>query len=300
MKRALAFVITLIAAVAAFEALAARRINAGDPELVGVEIYDALKRASLAGRDVERIYVGDSVARQFFSPGAEPHPRVRFLTTNATISIAGDYYLLEEAFRRNPNARDIVLVSRPENLQVNLDTPGNQDYFSAFFHGPREIREVWHVKHDTRLALAQAVHGVLPGVMALNNLWRQHPPALTRRADPRVRDVITVPTVVTLSEIAARFLPRIAALAASRGGTLRVVSVPLPETEPWADPSNIFSAPILYLPRAAFFGDGVHLGPLGMKSCAGTSIARRFAEVHGLLADLAAAQVPAAERCEGS
>jgi hypothetical protein len=298
-KRAAAFLVTLIAAVAAFEALAERRIRSGDSELVGVEIYDALRRAESPGPEVERIYVGDSVARQFFPPGAEPHPRVRFLTTNATISIAGDYYLLEKAFRQNPSARDIVLVSRPENLQVNLDTPGNQDYFSAFFHEPAQIRDVWDVKHDTRLAVAQAVHGLLPGVMALNNLWRQDPPALTRRALPRDRGVITVPTVVTLSEIAARFLPRIAALAAARGGTLRVVSVPLPDSEPWVDPSGLYSAPIMYLPRAVF-GDGVHLGPPGMKSCAGTAIARRFAEVHGLLADSPAAQVPAAERCEGS
>lgn len=297
MKRPLVFVVTLIAAVAALEAFAGRRIAARDPALVGVEIYDALERAAAPGPDVERIYIGDSVARQFFPPGGEPHSRVRFLTTNATISIAGDYYLVEEAFRNSPKARDVVLVSRPENLQVNLDTPGNQDYFSAFFHRPREVRDLWRLKHDSRLALAQTVHGVLPGVMALNNMWRQNPPALARRGNLRVRDVILVPTVVTLSEIAASYLPRIRALAASRGGTLRLISVPLPDTEPWADPSGLFSDRIHYLGRERF-GDGVHLGPIGMKSCAGTALARRFAEIHGLLADLPNALVPAGQRCE--
>lgn len=299
MKRAFAFLVTLIAAVAVFEVFAARRIAAGDPDLVGAEIYDALTRAAAPGPDVERIYVGDSVARQFFPPGGEPHARVRFLTTNATISLAGDFYLVEQAFRHSPNARDVVLVSRPENLQVNLDTPGNQDYFSAFFHQPGEIRDVWTVKHDTRLALSQIVHGLLPGVMATNNLWHQNPPGLARRSNPRVRDVILVPTTVTLSTIAAHFLPRIRALAAARGGTLRVISVPLPDTEPWVDPAGIFNDAILYLPRTTF-GDGVHLGPVGMKSCAGTTIARRFAELHGLLADLPAALVPASQRCEGN
>jgi hypothetical protein len=298
-KRALAFVITLVCAIAAFEAWAERRIAAGDPDLVGVEIYDALKRAAISSPGVERIYVGDSVARQFFSPGTEPHERVRFLTTNATISIAGDYYLLEEAFRRNPGARDIVLVSRPENLQVNLDTPGNQDYFSAFFNAPGQVKDVWHVKRDSRLASSQIVHSVLPGVMAVNNMWRQDPRALKRRVAHRERDVILVPTVVTLSDIAAYYLPRIEALAVSRGGNLRVISVPLPDTEPWTDPAGIFDAPILYLPRADF-GDGVHLGPIGMKSCAGTGIAARFAARYGLVADLPVAQAPPAERCEGS
>ena len=299
MKRALAFLVTLAAVVAVFEAFAERRLEAGDPNLVGIEIYDALARAAAPGPDVERIYVGDSVARQFFPPGGEPHSRVRFLTTNATISLAGDFYLVEQAFRHSPKAHDVILIARPENLQVNLDTPGNQDYFSAFFHRPAEIREVWSVKHDARLALSQIVHGILPGVMATNNQWRQSPPGLTRASNPRVRDVILKPTTVTLSTIAAHFLPRLRALAATRGGTVRVISVPLPDTEPWADPAGIYNDAIHYLPRAVF-GDGVHLGPVGMKSCAGTRIARQFAELHGLLADLPVALVSADQRCEGS
>lgn len=276
--------------------IAERRVAADPTDLVGAEIYDVLQRAAAPGPDVERVYVGDSVARQFFPPGGEPHPRVKFLTTNATITIAGDYYLAEEAFRRCPRARDIVLVTRPEKLQTNLDPPDHQDYFSAFFHRPGEIREMWSVKHDRRLALAQAVQLALPGMMAINNLWRQNPKALTR-ASYRVRDVIVVPTLVSLSPVAAHFLPRLRALAASRGGTLRIVSVLLPDTEPWADRDHIFDDGIGYLPRETF-GDGVHVGPVGMKSCAGTSIARRFSEAHGLLEDLPRAQVPADQRCE--
>ncbi len=296
MKRAAAFLVILIAVVAAFEAIAERRIAARDPDLVGLEIYDVLNWAAQPGPDVERVYVGDSVARQFFPPGGEPHPRVKFLTTNATITIAGDYYLAEEAFRQCPRARDIVLVTRPEKLKTNLDPPDHQDYFSAFFHRPEEIRELWSVKHDRRLAVGQAVHLVLPGVMALNNVWRQNPKALTRTSF-RIRDVIVVPTLVSLSPVAAHFLPRLRALAASRGGTLRIVSVPLPDTEPWADRDRLFDDAIMYLPRDVF-GDGVHLGPIGMKSCAGTGIARRFSEAHGLLADLPRALVPADQRCE--
>lgn len=299
MKRALAFFVTLVAAVAAFEVFAERRLVATNHELVGVEIYDVLERASMPRPDVERIYIGDSVARQFFAPGDEPHGRVLFLTTNATVSLAGDYYLVEEAFQRSPNARDIVLVTRPEKLQTNLDPPDHQDYFSAFFHRPTEIAEVWRVKHDRRLAVSQATHWLLPGVMAMNNVWRQNPKALAHKSAPRQRDVIVVPTTVALSPVSAHFIPRLQGLARSRGGTLRVVSVPLPETEPWTDPSRIFDDEILYLPRDVF-GDGVHLGPVGMKPCAGTAIARRFAELHGLAADLPLPKVPAGQRCEGS
>lgn len=295
--RALAFVVTLIAAVAVFEAFAERSIAANHADLVGVEIYDVLERATRPSVDVERIYVGDSVARQFFPPGGEPHLRVRFLTTNATISLAGDYYLVEEAFRYCPNARDIVLVTRPEKLQTNLDLSDHQDYFSAFFHRPDEITELWRVKGDRRLTASQAAHWLLPGAMAINNSWRQDPRALTRRGAVRARDVILVPTTVGLSPVAAHFVPRLRALAAARGGTLRIVSVPLPDTEPWADPSRILNDAIMYLGRERF-GDGVHIGPVGMKSCAGTAIARRFAEWHGLLADLPLAQVPADQRCE--
>lgn len=298
MKRALAFLVTLIAAVAVLERVAERSVAANTADLIGVEIYDVLSRAAQPGPAVERVYVGDSVARQFFPPGGEPHARVRFLTTNATISLAGDYYLVEDAFRHCPNARDIVLVTRPEKLQTNLDPPDHQDYFSAFFHRPDEITELWRLKGDRRLAASQAAHWLLPGVMAINNLWRQDPRALTRRGAIRQRDVILVPTAVALSSVAAHYVPRLRALAAARGGTLRIVSVPLPETEPWIDPSRIFTDDIMYLARESF-GDGVHLGPIGMRSCAGTAIARRFAEAHGLLDDLPRAQVPADQRCGG-
>jgi hypothetical protein len=296
LKRAPVFVVTLAAAVLVFEALAERRIAADPSVLVGVEIYDVMRRAAEPGPNVERIYVGDSVARQFFPPGGEPHGRVRFLTTNATVSLAGDFYLAEEAFRRCPKARDIVIVSRPEKLQTNLDPADHQDYFSAFFHRPDEIAELWRVKHDRRLAVAQVVYSALPGIMAINNLWRQSPAPLTRRNPVRPRDVILVPTPVALSPVSAHFVARLRSLAAARGGRLRIVSVPLPDTEPWADASKIFDDDIMYLPRG-MFGDGVHLGPVGMKSCAGTEIAERFAALHGLTADLPRAQAPADERC---
>jgi hypothetical protein len=130
--------VTLIALVAIVEALAERRIAADPSDLVGVEIYDVLKRAAQPGPDVERVYVGDSVARQFFPPGGEPHARVRFLTTNAIVSLAGDYYLAEEAFRHCPNARDIVIVSRPEKLQTESRFgPPPRITSARFFIGPR-------------------------------------------------------------------------------------------------------------------------------------------------------------------
>jgi hypothetical protein len=295
-RRAAVFLVTLLAAVAIAERAAERRIAADPSDLVGVEIYDVMRRAAEPGPDVERIYIGDSVARQFFPPGGEPHARVRFLTTNATISLAGDFFLAEEAFRHCPNARDIVIVSRPEKLLTNLDPPDHQDYFSAFFHRPAEIGELWRVKHDWRLTKAQMVHWTLPGLMAINNLWRQNPPALARRTPVFPRGVILVPAPVALSRVSAHFLPRLRSLAAARGGRVRVVSVPLPQTEPWADPSRILDDEIMYLPRDTF-GDGVHLGPVGMKSCAGTEIGRRFAAAHGLTADLPRAQVPADQRC---
>jgi hypothetical protein len=296
LRRAPVFLVTLAAAVIGVEALAERRIAADPSDLVGVEIYNVIRHAAEPCPDVERVYIGDSVARQFFPPGGEPHSRVRFLTTNATISLAGDFFLAEDAFRHCPNARDIVIVSRPEKLKINLDPADQQDYFSAFFHRPDEISELWRVKHDRRLAVAQMVHAALPGIMAINNLWRQSPRALTRNNPVHPRDVILVPTPVALSPIAAHFLPRLRSLAAARGGRVRVVSVPLPDTEPWADSARIFDDQIMYLARGTF-GDGVHLGPLGMKSCAGTEIGRRFAAAHGLTADLPQPKVPADQRC---
>lgn len=284
----LLFLSGLALVLAQFESVAHQRIvDAGGANIIGADVYAVLQRVSVPGPEVERVYVGDSVGRQFFPAGQEPNPRLRFLTSNATIGLAGNYYMLEEVFRVSPKARDIVLVARPELLKGNLDPPFTSDYFSGFFHTPAQIAEMWRVKHDPRLTVSQVSRWLLPSTLMINSAWRQQPrgfhatvPGFERRSRAGTFDI-------ELSTTGAYFLKRMRALAESRGGTLRVISVPMPDDQVYADPLKVLTEPITYVERGAF-GDGVHVSTLanGVHWCVGATIARRFAEAYGLSADL--------------
>lgn len=283
------FIAGLSVVLAKFESIAHQRIlDAGGENIVGADVYDVvMRRATVPGPDVERVYIGDSVGRQFFPAGQEPNARLRFLTSNATIGLAGDYYILEDAFRLLPKARDIVLIARPELLKVNLDPPFTSDYFSGFFHTPARIAEVWRVKHDLQLTASQISRFLLPSTLMINSAWRQQPrgfhatvPGFERRSRAGAHDV-------ELSSTGAYFLGRMRALAAGRGGTLRVISVPLADDQQWSDPGGYFTEPFMFVERGAF-GDAVHVSTLanGVHWCVGATIAKRFAARYGLLADL--------------
>ena len=283
------FTIGAVLVLSLFERIAHQRIvDAQGENIVGADVYDVvMRRATAPGPDVERVYIGDSVARQFFPAGQEPNPRLRFLTSNATIGLAGNYYILEDAFRLLPKARDIVLIARPELLKVDLDPPFTSDYFSGFFHTPARIAEVWRVKRDPQLTVSQISRFLLPSTLMINSAWRQQPrgfhatvPGFEQRSRAGAHDV-------ELSVTGAYFLGRMRALAASRGGTLRVISVPLPDDQQWSDPAGYFTGPFMFVERRAF-GDAVHVSTLenGVHWCVGATIAKRFAERYGLSADL--------------
>jgi len=283
------FLVGLVLVLALFERVAHQRIlDANGGNIIGADVYDVvMRRARVAGPDVERVYIGDSVGRQFFPAGQEPNARLRFLTSNATIGLAGNYYILEDAFRLLPKARDIVLVARPELMQVDLDPPFTSDYFSGFFHTPAQIAEVWRVKHDPQLTVSQISRFLLPGTLMINSAWRQQPrgfhatvPGFEMRSRSGAHEI-------ELSVTGAYFLGRMRALAATRGGTLRVISVPLPDDQLWTDPRGDFTEPFMFVERRAF-GDGVHLSLLenGVHWCVGATIAKRFAARYGLADDL--------------
>lgn len=283
------FAIGLVLVLALFERIAHQRIvDSKGFNIVGADVYDVvMRRAVVPGPEVERVYVGDSVGRQFFPAGQEPNERLRFLTSNATIGIAGNFYLVEDAFRLLPKARDIVLVARPELLKVDLDPPFTADYFSGFFHTPSQIAEVWRVKHDPQLTVSQIGRFLLPGTLMINSAWRQQPrgfhavvPGFERRSRAGTYDV-------ELSATGEYFLGRMRALAASRGGTLRVIAVPMPEDQVWSDPRGVFTGAFMYVERDAF-GDGVHVSTLanGVHWCVGATLAKEFAARYGLSADL--------------
>ena len=67
----------------------------------------------------ESIHLGDSVARQLFPPqDDESH-----LTINASILLSGQYYLIQEATKHNPNLKSIYLGVTPGSLRAEPFNP---------------------------------------------------------------------------------------------------------------------------------------------------------------------------------
>ena len=145
-----------------------QRVPFGGGHIIGADVYGATWRARRRTPEVRTILLGDSVARQLFPPGREPkelNGRYRFLTSNQAISMAGQYYLLQDALRSCPGATDVYLLYFPGSLANDLGPDFTHDYFCGYFHSPRQIAEVFAVKRDFTLLASQVGHGLFPNLM---------------------------------------------------------------------------------------------------------------------------------------
>src|SRR4051794_14935389 len=267
----------------------------GGGHIVGADVYGATWRAHRRTPDVRTILLGDSVARQLFPPGREPkelNGRYRFLTSNQAISMAGQYYLLQDALRSSPGTTDVYLLYFPGSLLNDLGPDFTHDYFCGYFHSPRQIAEVFAVKRDFTLLASQVGHGLFPNLMLLNSAshaapvlgapaptgppttagYQQLPstrePALAAATAlagaPPLADNEWDPTappytrqLVAQSGVTRHFLPKIRALCRERGVRLHVLPCPCSEALPYRDADGVYDGPILYIDRGQFM-DSIH------------------------------------------
>ena len=254
---------------------------------IGREVYDAKVAASTPGAGVKTLILGDSVSRQMFRPGAEPGPHVRYLGTNFGISLAGQYYLLEEALRNCPDVEDVFLVHVVGVWGSDLDSVYTTDYFCGYFHDWGQIAEVWRLKRDVKLSAAHVSRGLLPNLLAQNAMRRPEGPVvdapaarpvnawLTPSAGEPVLEAVDwlvadpapvgpVPpgppgaVVVPLSRVSRHYMGKMRALCAGKGVRLRVLPGPTPDDQRYADTAGIYDGAIGYFDAAKFI-DGIHM-----------------------------------------
>ncbi len=77
------------------------------------------------------LLIGDSVAYQLDLD--QGHSHLWDLTTNQAISMAGQYYLVQNAIENNPGLEKIVLVYHPRSFNNNLDQEWTFNYFCKPF-----------------------------------------------------------------------------------------------------------------------------------------------------------------------
>jgi hypothetical protein len=267
----------------------------GGNHIIGADVYAATFRARRRMPEVRTIILGDSVARQLFPPGREPkelNGAVRFLTSNQAISMAGQYYLLEDGLRSCAGTTDVYLLYFPGSLGNDLGPDFTHDYFCGYFHSPRQMVEVFAVKRDFSLLASQVGHCLAPNLMLLNSA--SHPaPVFGAAAPPRpaptagyqqlpsnrepVLDAATAlvgapplaraewdPTappetreLVVQSTVTRHFLPKIRTLCRERGVRLHVLPCPCSDARSFRDADGVYDAPILYLDHQQF-RDSIH------------------------------------------
>lgn len=253
----------------------------------GSEVLRATIRARSGNGAVRAIYLGDSVARQLFTPGTEPAPDVKFLATNQAMSLAGQCYLLEESLAANPHLQDVYLLYIPGCFSNNLPVDLSRDYLCAYFHRPDQVAEVFAVKHDVRLTAAHIGRMLLPNLMIENSAL--DPSAGPAASPPSIRPATAAfvaqpsagreplfsvleliwkrppespPPVAgsygaDLSPVSRYFLNKMRGLCAAHRVKLHVLPCPLSTAETFSDPCHVYdAAPLRVDPKLLV--DAVH------------------------------------------
>jgi hypothetical protein len=257
--------------------------------LIAPEVFVAVEAAHKPSPIIRAIYLGDSVAEQLFPPSRETRPDERFLTCNQAISVAGQYYLLEDALTNCPDIRDVYLFYYPGSFTNDLDSPPfTNDFFCGFFHKPDQIRETFQLTKDYRLLAVHIGRYMLPNVMGINSGSR---PALSQLGGPRASGLPADPggggseplldlmnslcgktqrfdppiepdahgrLPIALSPVSSYYLSKMRELCIKRHAALHVLPCPCSDARPISDPGGVYDEAILYV-EAAKFADRIHL-----------------------------------------
>ena len=252
-------------------------------------ILKPIVTANIHDDSVRYIFLGDSVARQLFPPGSEPTPQVRYITTNQALSVAGQCYLAEDALRACPYSTDVYLLYIPGCFSNNLPPPLSREYLCGYFHSPRQVAEIYRIKHDLPLSAAHAGRMLLPNLM-LENSARNHaaaPPqpgaptenagagnfvitqpdmggeplfALLERWQPAAPPWPATPAGTygpRLSPVSEYFLARMRTDCRERNVRLHILPCPLSKAELYEDAQHIYEMPPLRVDPALLV-DAVH------------------------------------------
>jgi len=255
----------------------------------GGDVYPVVHAARHHDDRVRTIFIGDSVARQLFTPGTEPDPQTRYFPSNQAITVAGQYYLLRDALDSFRAARRVYFIYCPTSWANDLSQVWTHDYFCGYFHSPAEVAETFRVTGDVELLAAHAARCAIPNILAFNSTSNAPPPAQQAPPTPppaanstspqfaphprllaprrRQRSLRFIgpdsqhPRALVISHASEYYLARMKQLCASRGVRLTVLPCPCPRDQwgAFAGEREVYDgAPILYYDRALFRPDGVH------------------------------------------
>lgn len=95
--------------------------------LIGKEVYEAISLSKKKTK-LDKVLLGDSVARQLYNHDNYVGDYY-LLTTTGSISLVGQYILFKNIIDRNTNVKEVVLISVPSSLSIDLDNRFIDNYF---------------------------------------------------------------------------------------------------------------------------------------------------------------------------
>jgi len=97
--------------------------------------YDAIERSKAPSNKIIAL-LGDSVARQMLE---DDKYEVLDLTTNMWVSMAGQFMLVNNLVKYQPQLKKICLLAIPESLAIDINTVGAYNYFIKPFYSDEYI-----------------------------------------------------------------------------------------------------------------------------------------------------------------
>lgn len=240
------------------------------------EVVLAITRSLTKTKEqVRKLLLGDSVAKQLYSMEAN-QDSVQALSCNQAISLAGQYFLLENFLESNPpdpaHPYPVVLIYHPQSFNNNLDELFTYHNFVKNFYTEPYVSEYAPVVQTSLNEIPYKWLARNPFIRTTNWAPQIH------FDHKRVRPI--------LSPITQVYLPKIAALCKAKGVPFRIVPPIIaegkkyrvdqlraalaehPDLQPYF--AGYFES-IKYMPTAAFV-DSIHLhkpdlgkDPLGLR-----------------------------------
>jgi hypothetical protein len=99
----------------------------------------------LKGKSYDTVIIGDSLAHNSIGQ-LKLHPNILDLTSNNSVSLAGNYFILKRYLKQNHPPKDIYLFCIPNHLHQNLDTIFTYSYFTTIFTNDEEKKSIQKIK----------------------------------------------------------------------------------------------------------------------------------------------------------
>ena len=191
-----------------------------------VKVHERINRSRQKG-SFKKVYIGDSVGNQLFDFDSVPNS----LCSNAAVNMAGNFILINNLLENNPDIKEIILASVPNDIGWNFEQKLTHNNFVKPFLLFRHLKyfdtllrsKLWE-EPVSWLYLFYAVK-VLP--ISDINFAKDDATSVTYLEEIKL---------TTLSDLAVDYLQKLHQLCEEKGIRLQLISPPVPQH--WDDDTN--------------------------------------------------------------